>query len=135
MVIPGWLEGAMTLILWICGVAMTGLLLAAWREGRDQAPDRWWSYPVQPLAEAAIDDAPMRASVRPALQTGAAILALALALDVSAEPQAWFAPLEPATASGVAASGLLDFTDGSGFSAYAPASWTMSASTADGWFV
>lgn len=125
----------MTLMLWVCGVAMTGLLLAAWREGRNPAPDRWWSYPVR-LSEASIDDAPLRSSVRPALQTGVAILALALALDVAAEPQAWFAPLEPEAASGVATSaGLLDFTEGAGFSAYAPASWTVSASTSDGWFV
>lgn len=129
----------MTLLLWFCGIAMTGLLLAAWREGRDAAPDRWWSYPVQPAGtEAQAFEAPMRTSVRPALQTGVAILALALALDVSAEPQAWFAPLEPEAASSAASSGLLDFTDGSqhaGLDAYAPPSWTMPTSGADGWFV
>lgn len=129
----------MTLLLWFCGIAMTGLLLAAWREGRSEAPDRWWSYPVQPaVAEPQGYEPPIRTSVRPALQTGVAILAVALALDVSATPQAWFAPLEPEAASS-AASGLLDFTGASqhaGLEAYAqPLSWTTSTAGADGWFV
>lgn len=128
----------MTLLLWFCGIAMTGLLLAAWREGREVAPDRWWSYPVQPAAlEAQAYEAPLRTSVRPGLQTGVAILAVALALDVSAAQQSWFAPLEPEAASS-AASGLLDFTGGSlhaGLDAYAPPSWTTPTAGADGWFV
>ena len=128
----------MTLLLWFCGIAMTGLLLAAWREGREVAPDRWWSYPVQPAAlEAQAYEAPLRTSVRPGLQTGVAILAVALALDVSAAQQSWFAPLEPEAASS-AASGLLDFTGASqhaGFDAYAPPSWTTPTAGADGWFV
>src|ERR1700740_3610240 len=100
----------MTLMLWICSLAITGLLLTAWREGRDAAPDRWWSYPVQPaLAATAVDEgALLRANARPALQTGAAILAVALALDLTPAAQTWFAPLEPEAASSVAASGLLD---------------------------
>lgn len=66
----------------------------------------------------------MRANARPALQTGAAILALALALEVSAAPHAAFF-------------GHFDVSDGPhvDFDAYAPASWSLSASASDGWFV
>jgi hypothetical protein len=113
-----------------------GLLLAAWREGRDAPPDRWWSYPVEPaLAGAALAAAPPPRP-RPTLQTGVAILAVALAIDVSAAPLAQLAPIAPEPGAHAAVSGLYDFTDGCDvFAAYAPASWTVSATATDGWFV
>jgi len=134
MVIPVWLGGVMTVLLWICGLAVVSLFLAAWQEGRAEAPDRWWSYPVEP-AVAAVASAPlMRPSPRPTLQTGAVILAVALAIDVSAAPLAQFAPPEPEAVS--AAAGFHDFTTGQdAYAAYAPASWSLSVSASDGWFV
>lgn len=121
----------MTLLLWFCSLAVLGVVLAAWREGRAAAPDRWWSYPVQPAPAERGEAGPlMRPSPRPALQTGVAILAVVLAIDVSAAPLAQLAPIEPAAASGV-----YDFTSQDSVAAYAPASWTLPATAADGWFV
>jgi hypothetical protein len=139
MVVPVGLEGKMAALLWACSLVAMGLVLVALREARDPAPDRWWSYPVQPaLAELPLaswaDPGPLtRPSPRPALQTGVTILAIALAIDVSAAPLAQLAPIEPAAA----AAGLHDFTTGQdAFAAYAPASWTLASSSAsDGWFV
>lgn len=135
MVIPVWLEDVMTLLLWFCSLVMTGLLVAAWREGRDAAPDRWWSYPVTPpVSEAADEGALMRSNNRPVLQTGVAILALSLALDVSASPSSWFS-LEPEATPSVASAsaGLLDFTE----SRYIGPDgvWSAPSSASDGWFV
>lgn len=126
----------MTVLLWACCLMAMGLVLAALHEAREPQPDRWWSYPVQPaLAGLAAADPgpPPRPSARPALQTGVTILAIALAIDVSAAPLAQLAPIEPTTIAG----GVHDFMLGhDAFAAYAPASWTLVSSAAsDGWFV
>ncbi|HKR88445.1 MAG TPA: hypothetical protein VJS38_09735 [Phenylobacterium sp.] len=111
----------MAVLLWVCSLAVMGLFLAAWREGRGQAPDRWWSYPALPAFAdgAAADPGPlMRPSPRAPLQTGVAILAVALAIDVSA------------------ASGIYDIAaNQDALAAYAPAGWTVPAIATDGWFV
>lgn len=113
----------MTLLLWFCSLAVLGVVLAAWREGRAAAPDRWWSYPVQPAPAERGEAGPlMRPSPRPALQTGVAILAVALAIDVSA--------------AGAGASGAYDVAaNQDALAAFSPASWTVPTTATDGWFV
>lgn len=135
MVVPVWLEGVMAVLLWVCSLALMSLMLAAWREGREAAPDRWWSYPVVPaLAGVPVEPGPpARHSPRPTLQTGVAILAVALAIDVSAAPLAQLAPVEPGPA---VSAGFHDLPIApEPMTAYGAASWTLAATATDGWFV
>jgi hypothetical protein len=136
MVVPVRLEGVMAVLLWVCCLVVMGLVLTAWSEGCSEAPDRRWSYPVQPaFADVPVEPGPlMRANSRPALQTGVAILAVALAIDVSASSLAQFAPFELDAA--VSVSGAYDVTaNHNAFAAYAPVNWTVSSATTDGWLV
>lgn len=114
----------MAVLLWVCSLAVMALVVTAWREGRDPTPDRWWSYPALPaFAEVPVEQGmPMRAGPRAALQTGVAILAVALAIDVSA--------------AGAGASGAYDVAaNQDALAAFSPASWTVPTTATDGWFV
>lgn len=130
----------MTLLLWGLGLVLLALNLAAGREGPAARRDPERSYPVRPpAAESAWIAAPAARSVtRPAMQTGAAILAVALALDVSAGSQAWSPPSGVELVHGIAAIDLPQAPDAQGLldlAAYAPAPWTDATLATDGWFV
>jgi hypothetical protein len=97
-----------------------------------------WSYPAGLFDEANAAAAPAaRHASRANLQTGAAILALALAFDVSAASQSWSPSDSAAVFHAEARFEPLQMFDDHGLdlTALGPGAWTIASSGADGWFV
>lgn len=130
----------MTLLLWGLSLALLALVVRRQRvAARAETRALRWSYPVGLFNEesAAIAAPAARPASRSTLQTGAAILALALAFDVSGASQPWSPPdhLE-AVHSDASFQSLQMFDQQSlDLTAHAPGAWTSASLGADGWFV
>lgn len=127
----------MAILLWSCSLVLAALMFAALGGGR---PTRARSRAAMPAAVIIpVEPArPARPNPRPALQTSAALLAIALALDVSA-PQARAAPAEPGIFYSAAAveEALVFGSEPEPWIAVEPAAdWVFKAvGVTDGWFV
>jgi hypothetical protein len=130
----------MTLLLWGLSLALLALVSGRQRAaGRAELRALRWSCPADLFHQesAAIAAPAARSAARPALQTGAAILALALAFDVSAAAQSWSAPdAAEAIHRDAGFEPLQMFEDhGLELAALGPGAWTIASAGADGWFV
>ena len=106
----------MTWLLATVGVVLLALSFMRSMADDRAGADRWWLYPVE--LGAAAETAP-RTGSRPTAQTGAAVLALALALDVTGSA----APAAESQAFAHA------------YDAQAPIAWTTHSLAGDGWIL
>ncbi|CAN7482938.1 hypothetical protein LJR225_003342 [Phenylobacterium sp. LjRoot225] len=130
----------MTLLLWGLGLALLALVARRqWSAARAEMRALRWSYPVGLFCDetAPIASPAAQPAGRTGLHAGAAILAVALALDVSAASQAWSPPSSvEAIQGGAALEPLQVFEDQSlDLSAYGAGSWSAATLATDGWFV
>jgi hypothetical protein len=127
----------MALILFCLCAALSALVIAAGASLLSRGP-RPIAAAVIPAA--ALIEAPGRTYVRPALQTSAALLALAIALDVSAAPQSLMAAAGPDGVYSAAAAKPPFVLGDTAAQVWAPvepaADWAFKAvNTTDGWLI
>ena len=130
----------MAVLMWALSVMLTALV--AWALGGRRMV-RANMVPIV-VSTPAVQPAPVafpvpRPSSRVAVQTSAALLAIALALDVSATPQAQAAPLEPDGVYSALADDAYVLAEAAG-EAWTPVElapdWALKAiSTTDGWLI